>query len=172
MRVPGRNITGQVKAHALYWGFLAAKLAVAVALSGGILWFINVFFTPHTPLFHLNRYRFARDLAYTTLGGVWFLMSYGILYLAFWDQRYRCRTCLRRLLIPVETGSWSHMLRLGRPAMEYICPYGHGTLNIEELKIAGAIPPDWTEHGDIWSELFAAPTTGSGPGDTGKTEDR
>ena len=34
----------------------------------------------------------------------------------------------------------SHMLRLGRPAMEYICPYGHGTLNIEELKIAGAIP--------------------------------
>ena len=74
--------------------------------------------------------------------------------------------------MPVETGSWSHMLRLGRPAMEYICPYGHGTLNIEELKIAGAIPPDWTEHGDIWSELFAAPTTGSGPGDTGKTEDR
>ena len=45
-----------------------------------------------------------------------------------WDQRYRCRVCLRRLRMPVETGSWSRMLQFGRPRIEYICPYGHGTL--------------------------------------------
>lgn len=49
------------------------------------------------------------------------------------------------------------MLRLGRPKMEYICPFGHGTLNIEELQITGNVPPDWTQHGDIWAELFAEP---------------
>jgi len=71
-------------------------------------------------------------------------------------KSYRCRTCLRRLCMPIETGSWSYMLRLGRPQIEYICPYGHGKLNVEELQISGTVTPEWTEHGDIWSELFAS----------------
>ena len=146
-----------IKGHAKYWGFLLLKILVATAGSAATLWFLNLFFPPHTALFRLNRYQFMFNLGYTTLVMVWFLLSYGMLYLAFWDQRYRCRTCLRRLCMPVETGSWSHMLRLGRPRMEYICPYGHGALNIEELQITGTVPPDWTENGDMWSELFAEP---------------
>jgi len=47
------------------------------------------------------------------------------------------------------------MLRLGRPQIEYICPYGHGKLNVEELQISGKVAPEWTEHGDLWQELFA-----------------
>lgn len=146
---------GEVRTHARYWGFLLLKLVGAALGSSVLLWFLNLYWQPRTPWFHLNRYQFTFDLGYTTLAGVWFLLSYGLLYLAFWDQRYRCRTCLHRLCMPVETGSWSYMLQLGRPTMEYICPFGHGTLNIEELQITGTVPPDWTEHGDMWSELFA-----------------
>jgi len=145
----------QVKDQLRYWGFLALKLAGAALGAAFALWFLNLFWEPYTAFFRLNQFRFCRDLAYTTFVGVWFLFSYGLFYLAFWDQRYRCRTCLRRLRMPVETGSWGYMLELGRPRIEYICPYGHGTLNIEEIQFPGKVPPAWTEHGDIWAELFA-----------------
>jgi len=138
-----------------YWGFLALKLTAATLGAAATLWFLNLFWEPYTPFFRLNQFRFCWDLGYTTLVGVWFLFSYGLFYLAFWDQRYRCRTCLRRLRMPVETGSWGYMLQLGRPRIEYICPYGHGTLNIEEIQFPGKIPPAWKENGDIWAELFA-----------------
>ena len=145
-----------IKQHLRYWGFLLLKFAVAYGVSLLALGLLNLFFPPHRRgLFHLNMARFSFDLGYTTLAGVWFLFSYGLFYLAVWDQKYRCRTCLRRLCMPVETGSWSHMLRLGRPQMEYICPYGHGKLNIEEVQISGTVMPEWTEHGDMWDELFA-----------------
>ena len=119
------------------------------------LWILNLFWLPYSPLFQLNSYQFSYDLVYTTLVGVWFLFASGLFYLAVWDQRYRCRTCLRRLRMPVETGSWGYMLQLGRPQIEYICPYGHGKLNVEEVQISGTVSPEWTEQGDIWDELFA-----------------
>jgi len=149
-----------VKSQLRYWGFLLSKLVGAAIGSAASLWFLNLILVathttiplkPHTrPAIHHY------DLLYTTLAGVWFLFSYGLFYLAFWDQKYRCRTCQRRLVMPVETGSWGFMLQLGRPRIEYICPYGHGTLNIEELQISGKVQPQWTKHGDIWAELFAA----------------
>jgi len=143
-----------------YWGFLGVKLAGAGLISGSVLTFLNLFWTPVTPWFHLNRYQFCYDLGYSTLVMVWFLFSYGVFYLALWDQRYRCRTCLRRLVMPVESGSWSSMLQLGRPRVEYICAWGHGRLNVEELQFPGKVQPEWTHQGDIWSELFAAADAG------------
>ena len=58
--------------------------------------------------------------------------------------------------MPIETGSWGHMLRLGRPQLECICPYGHGKLNVEEVRISGTVTPAWTEHGDMWAGLFTS----------------
>ncbi len=145
----------EFRTHARYWGFLLGKLVAATLLAALVLWILNLFWMPRAAWFHLNRRQFIYDLGYTTLAGAWFLITYGLYYLAFWDQRYRCRTCLRRLLMPVETGSWSYMLQMGRPQVEYICPYGHGTLNIDEVQITGNVTPGWTENGDMWSELFA-----------------
>jgi hypothetical protein len=100
---------------------------------------------------------FAQDLGYTMGLLVWFLLCSGMLYLAVWDQRYRCRVCLRRLRMPIEIGSWSKMLQLGRPEIEYICTYGHGRLNVAEVQISGAENPEWTPgQQDIWSELAGA----------------
>jgi hypothetical protein len=88
----------------------------------------------------------------------WFLFCMALFYAAILDTRYRCRTCLRRLRMPVKTGSWSHVL-LGPSKTEYICPYGHGTLKIFEIQSTGPHPPDWEAHGDIWKELFSPEET-------------
>ena len=139
-----------------YWGFLAGKLAVSAAISYGLFALVNSFWAPQMWFFDLSAPRFGFDLGYTAAVGLWFLFSAGLLYLCLWDQRYRCRVCLRRLRMPVETGSWGRMLMLGRPRIEYICPYGHGTLKEDELQISGIENAEWKQSGDMWDELCAA----------------
>jgi hypothetical protein len=141
-----------------YWGLFAGKLAISGAISYGLLLGINSFWP--LPLLHYNvralvASRFGFDLVYTSVIGLWFLATAGLLYLCVLDQRYRCRVCLRRLRMPIETGSWGRMLFLGPPRIEYICLYGHGTLKQEELQISGIELPEWTESGDMWAELCA-----------------
>ncbi len=141
-----------------YWAFLVAKLMAAVALLwGGRALLVTLAPTPATFMHIKPRDPFAFDLAFT------FLM---LLVLAVrrrdrvadcLDQRYRCRTCLRRLRMPMHTGSWTHVL-FGAPQTEYICLYGHGTLKVDELQITGHQNPDWEPHEDIWKELFAEET--------------
>lgn len=140
-----------------YWAYFAAKLAVA----GGILYGLFVLLGKLLPS--------ERSGWYSPLGQgtdkllinfsflFFFLLCAGVLYLIILDQRYRCRTCLRKLRMPIETGSWGKMLQFGRPRIEYICPYGHGTLKADELQISGLSNPEWTPHSDdIWDELTAA----------------
>ena len=98
-----------LKHHVRYWGFLALKFAAALFGSGFALWFLNLFWAPHTRLFHWATSLETIDLLNITLVGVWFQFSFGLFYLAIRDQRYRCRTCLRKLRIPIETGSWGYM---------------------------------------------------------------
>ena len=78
----------------------------------------------------------------------------GVIFLIFLDQRYRCRTCGRRLCMPVTTGRYAQMLLFGPPKTEYICVYGHGTLKVPELHITGKEPSAWEPHEDIWKELY------------------
>ncbi len=138
-----------------YWLFLLGKFVVAAGLTGALLWAVNFFWDARTPLFHLAPYQFGYDLLYTTVIGAVFLIAYGLVYLTILDQRYRCRVCIRRLRMPVETGSWSRMLQFGRPRIEYICIYGHGKLNVEELQFTGIENPKWKQHESMWEELFA-----------------
>jgi|SRR5579872_6052560 len=139
-----------------YWGLLAGKLAVWAAVGYSSMTAIDSFWPKPIWLYNVPVARFGLDLVYTSVVGVWFLVCAGLLYLCIWDQRYRCRVCLRRLRMPIETGSWSRMLLAGRPRIEYICPYGHGTLKEEELHISGLENPEWTQSGDMWDELCAA----------------
>jgi hypothetical protein len=127
-----------------YWGYLVAKLAVAGAILLALRRLIAWMFHPA---------RLAMDLGFTFAMLVLTLLATGALSLIVWDQRYRCRTCLRRLRMPVATGSWTHVLFIGTPRTEYICPYGHGTLKVAELQITGRENPDWQPHDDIWKEL-------------------
>jgi hypothetical protein len=136
-----------------YWGYLAAKLVgVGVVMVG--LW-QAVSLLPQPELFHGVEGPFGRSLGYTLLIMLLWLIAAALFWLAIWDQRYRCRTCARRLRMPIATGSWTNLLQLGRPRIEYICPFGHGTLKVEELQITGHSEPDWQPHEDIWKELLA-----------------
>jgi hypothetical protein len=145
-----------------YWGWFAAKLAVAVVgLKGMYSWVSHTFPAekdPYAPLGKGLSFLLC-DLALMLC----FLIFAGAVYLAIRDQRYRCRVCLRRLRMPVATGSWSRSMLFGRPQIEYICTYGHGTLRQDDLQITGTSSPQWTPHSDdIWAELTA----------TGKDSDR
>jgi len=141
-----------------YWAYFGAKLVVAAASLYGLLLLLGWIWPPRDNPSPLDPLSHGADRLFLNLALMgWFLLCAGILYVIIWDQRYRCRVCLRRLRMPVETGSWSRMLQFGRPRIEYICPYGHGTLKEEELQIAGLENPEWTKHsGDLWDELCAS----------------
>ena len=86
-----------------YWLFFSAKIALATALFTGI-WLGMVALLPDPAM---NRYikldRFGQDLTWTTAIFVYFLAVAGTLYVIVLDQRYRCRSCLRRLRMPVNS---------------------------------------------------------------------
>ena len=144
-----------------YWGYFAAKLFGAAL----VLWvlraaMLTVMPPPGPELTDpVDRALSENQLGRTALQMLYFLISCGLLWLVVWDQKYRCRTCLRRVMMPIAKGSWTHVL-LGPPRTEYICPYGHGTLKVEELQISGHQEPAWTPHQDIWEELMSLEKAG------------
>jgi hypothetical protein len=134
-----------------YWAYLAAKLCAGAGLAYGTFLLLYSWFPPPPPLPY-DVQRFGPSLApYFTIF-IFCMFCGGILYLIILDQRYRCRTCLRRLRMPIVQGNWTHVL-LGPPRTEYICPYGHGTLKVPELQITGSNPVNWQPHEDMWKEL-------------------
>lgn len=139
-----------------YWAYLAAKLG------GAILAFL-ILFKVTTFIFVFNRARdvfgpsdpFVHDLPYTMSVMFDFLVLVALGYLAIWDQRLRCRSCLRHLRMPVNEGGWDKAL-FAPPRTGYICPFGHGTLVVPELKRVNHDPSNWEQHDDdIWKELYA-----------------
>ena len=142
-----------------YWAYLVGKLAVAGAFIAALrLCVVWIFRKPEVVLY-VELDHFGYDLSYTFAMLFLTLLAVGLLWIIVWDQRYRCRTCLRRLRMPVLTGSWTHVLFVGTPRTEYICPYGHGTLKVAELQITGHENPDWQPHEDIWKELYSLEET-------------
>jgi hypothetical protein len=142
-----------------YWAYLFAKLVAAA----GILWGVRklmaaVMPAPETFMHMRFRDPFVTDLDYTFIMLLFWLFGAGLLWLIVLDQRYRCRACLRRLRMPVHTGSWTHVL-FGAPKTEYICLYGHGTLKVDDLQITGRQNPDWKPNEDIWKELYSLEET-------------
>lgn len=142
-----------------YWGVLAAKLLAAGAALYGV-WFALYWSYPSPE--HVTRWgheMFLHDLPWTTLMFFYNLLCNGVLFLIILDQRYRCRSCARRLRMPISTGGYGHTLLFGPPRTEYICPYGHGTLKVAELQITGRERDNWEPHDeDIWKELESAST--------------
>jgi hypothetical protein len=139
-----------------YWLYLFAKLSGVVAIAFALQSLLAGLYPREKPLpkFGPALEPFLHDMPYTFLTFGIGLLSVGLLSLAIWDQKRRCRSCLRKLIMPVATGSWGHIVLLGQPRTQYICPYGHGTLSIADLQIAGRELPDWQPHDDnIWKEL-------------------
>ena len=151
-----------------YWAYFAAKLAAAgIVLYGLLLLLDRVIPAGARYSVASGEKDYHKLLAplenmgprLETCAGrmVWCALATAAIFFIVRDQRYRCRVCLRRLRMPVETGSWGRMLQLGRPRVEYICPYGHGTLRADEVQISGLANPEWTpQSGDMWEDLYAS----------------
>lgn len=138
-----------------YWGILAAKFVLAGAVLYGILDIVLFLYTPPEYVTRWGHSPFLHDLRFTTMIFFYNLICQGVLFLIILDQRYRCRTCGRRLRMPVRRGRYAQILLFGRPTTEYICTYGHGTLQVPELHIGGKEPNKWQSHDDIWKELYS-----------------
>jgi len=139
-----------------YWVYFVAKLGAisgvlwALWLGLGSVWPQPERIVMQNQVVKLNP--FGTHLGYTAaMLGLW-LLAVGLVYLAALDQRYRCRTCLRRLRMPVSHGEWDQIL-LGRPRTDYICTFGHGTLRVPELHLASPEPVKWKPIDDMWKEL-------------------
>lgn len=135
-----------------YWSYLIAKgltaIAILSAMERGIAWA----FPPVRAFAEGGPNPVMRYFSYISCMLVFSLIACALGWLILWDQKYRCRTCLRKLRMPIQKGSWNHVL-LGAPRTEYICPYGHGTLMVADLQITGRQKADWHPHQDIWKEL-------------------
>ena len=131
-----------------YWAYLATKLAVAGVVLYA-LWHLLVLLLPT-----FDTVRAEPFISYLCTVILFPLLCFTVLVLIVRDQFLRCRTCGRRMRLPLEKGSFSHLLLRGRPRLEYICIYGHGTLKVPEERITGSGASDWQPHSDdIWKEL-------------------
>jgi hypothetical protein len=128
-----------------WWALLVTKLVALILLHVVLILWVNTFF-PND--------RMGLDLAYTfALMGV-DMFVFILAYAAWIDQKYRCRTCLSRLRMPVEHGNWSHATLFAPPKLEWICPFGHGTMQQEEVQLSGARLDQWQKNDDnFWRAL-------------------
>jgi hypothetical protein len=108
---------------------------------------------------------FTRASSITMLGGtdLWtepistwlFLMgSLGVLTWSFYDQRHRCRICVRQLGLAAHVGC-SGSLLLNWAGTELVCIEGHGMLHVSEMAASWNIPERWTRLDESWMGLFA-----------------
>jgi len=131
-----------------YWAYLAGKLAVAGVFLYG-LWHAVLLLLPT-----FDSIRAEPVVEYLITVILFPLLCFVVVVLIVRDQYLRCRTCGRRMRMPLEKGSLSHLFLRGRPRMEYICIYGHGTLKVPEERISGSGASAWQPHSDdIWKEL-------------------
>ena len=140
-----------------YWGYLLAKIAAAAGVIWAAWFTVSLCFPRQAVFLDQELDPFTHDLGYTAAMMLFIPFCGGLVYWIAWDQRYRCRTCARRLRMPLIRGSWDQMLLVGPPRIEYICLYGHGTLREDELRISGMSMAEWEPHSDnIWTELCAS----------------
>jgi hypothetical protein len=135
-----------------YWGLLAAKFAAIGIFMLSVYAVLKAFWPMSDTVSRYGLAPFARDLGYTSVLMLLWLVGVGLAYLAILDQRYRCRTCLRRLRMPLTSGGWNGIL-LGPPRTDYICPFGHGTLRVPDLHISSGGDAEWDPIDDMWREL-------------------
>lgn len=134
-----------------YWAYLAAKLVGVIGVSVGLRKLLYFLVSARFHVTNVDDLRAQFVWACTMFG--WALVTAGLTWLVIWDQKYRCRTCLHRLRMPVATGEWDKAILFSRPRMEWICPYGHGTMNEPQVQLLGRENPEWDEHQDMWKEL-------------------
>lgn len=122
-----------------WWGFFAGKallsLTIAFVLALAVTHYVSVLLT--------GAVQPMSDIASMW---VFLLLASGALTWTIYDQRRRCRICLRRLGLSVHVGCPGYTLLDCWAATELVCAHGHGMLYMPDTDAS------WLE-GDQWSNL-------------------
>ncbi len=138
-----------------YWVLLMGKILVVASMAWALGWWDGRLMpAPNQLLAHWSR--LGTDWPYTLVMPLCGLASYLLLRLALWDQKFRCRVCVRRLRLPQAEGIYSSVLLGGTPYCEYVCTWGHGKLFVPELHLASSGKPMWTGYESLWDNLLRA----------------
>ena len=127
-----------------YWMFLALKI-VGVFIVVPLFWVEAG--TATRAHIHAESWRVSAGLAIA----IGFVIAVG--RAVIWciaDQRRRCPSCLRRLVLPVTVGSWASQFEPA--ATEMLCEEGHGALALSDGETNGE--DHWTGLDDSWKALF------------------
>jgi len=132
--------------RAIWFGFLAIKsvllLSIVALCSWCIVHWISTWVMGST-------YPLADEYS------IWLFLPLAIITLSWSirDQQSRCRTCLRRLELPVEIGRTGSVL-LNWAGTEMVCSEGHGVLYVPESGANSLDQNRWNRLDESWSNLF------------------
>lgn len=122
-----------------WWGFFAAKavllLMIAFVAALELTHYVSVLLTGSV-----------QPLSNVASMWVFLLLASAGLSWTIYDQRRRCRVCLRRLGLSVHVGCPGYTLLECWAATELVCAQGHGMLYMPDTEAS------WLE-GDQWSNL-------------------
>ena len=124
------HVNGGLRKCWRFWlfGILKTALAASVVVLAAIELRFGITLTPTG----------ARDPLVMVLASWPLLLAFGGVLLWSWlDQRLRCRTCLRRLDLPVHMGVLGASL-FDPTGVESVCPVGHGALYEPDTELSDA----------------------------------
>lgn len=128
-----------------WWGFFTAKALLSLM----IVFVAALEVTHYVSVLLTGAVQPMSDIASMW---VFLLLASGALSWTIYDQRRRCRVCLRRLGLSVHVGCPGYTLLDCWAATELVCSQGHGMLYMPDTDAS------WLE-GDQWSNLDTLPLT-------------
>jgi MacB-like periplasmic core domain len=135
-----------LRARTVWLGFFAVKSMLLLAIAAlsawcVVHWISNWTVGPTYPM--LDEY------------SIWLFLPLAIAALswAVRDQQQRCRTCLRRLELPVEIGRPGSVL-LNWAGTEMVCSAGHGVLYLADSPANSLDHDHWSKLDESWESLF------------------
>jgi hypothetical protein len=130
-----------------YWLFFAAKVVVLLAVAA----VAEAELAARNALnLYPSRFLFGLLIDWASVLAALFILRWAML-----DQARRCPVCVRRLGVPVTSGSWSSAL-LEPATTEMLCDQGHGALNVADARSPFGEIRRWIAMEDSWRELLAS----------------
>jgi hypothetical protein len=130
-----------------YCGFFPVKAALLL----GVMTALAAELAAHNALsLHPSKFWLSLLIDWASVLGTLLLLRWAIL-----DQSRRCPVCLRRLGVPVSSGSWGSSL-LEPVSTEMLCDQGHGALRFGESHTTLGEIHRWIAMEDSWRELLAS----------------
>jgi hypothetical protein len=131
-----------------YWLFFWAKCGLGLAA-------ILLFALEFTGIGALTLTAGGRLWPEVTAFWTWAVASSLYLWWAIRDQKIRCRTCQRRLIMPVRIGPPDRVL-FEHEGTELICSAGHGTLYLDGMTETFRKEGHWTRLDESWQDIQEA----------------